>query len=170
MAGEALAGIVSLKRAAFVLAQEIKEIDDAARRGAITEIRDKILATQQSQHALMEQINTLEKEIANFETDHHDHRFLLVKASESGAEWSSTPDDYDVCDPAGKVLGRIVRHPQAPEIHPWLWTITTREISPSFHNHGYSGTREQAVMDFKARWAASIRPLFQLAADSAVSP
>src|SRR5262249_34010554 len=34
MAGEALAGIVSLKRAAFDLAQEIKEIDDAARRGA----------------------------------------------------------------------------------------------------------------------------------------
>jgi len=88
MAGEALAGIVSLKRAAFDLAQEIKEIDDAARRGAITEIRDKILATQQSQHALMEQISTLEKEIANFETDHHDHRFLLVKASERGGEWS----------------------------------------------------------------------------------
>jgi hypothetical protein len=154
MAGEALGGLGSLKRAAFDLAKEIKEIDDAARRRAITEIQEKILAAQQSQHTLMEQISTLEKEIANFETDHHDHRLLLVKVSESrGGEWS-TPDDYDVCDRASKVVGRIMRHPQAPEIQPWLWTITA--VPPSVQSHGYSGTREQALTDFEARWAASI--------------
>jgi hypothetical protein len=154
---EAFAGLESLKRAAFDLAKEIKEIDGAARRNAaITEIQEKISAAQQSQIALMEQIRTFEKVLANFETDHLDHRLLLVKASGSrGDEWS-TPDDYDVCDRAGKVLGRIMRHPQAPNIHPWLWTITAREIPPSFHNHGYAGTRDQAVMDFKSRWAASI--------------
>jgi len=156
MAGEAFGGLGSLKRAAFDLAKEIKEIDEAARRKAITEIQEKILAAQQSQHALMEQISTLEKEIANFETNRHDHRLLLVKASESrSGEWS-TPDEYDVCDRAGKVVGRIRRHPEAPEIHPWLWTITTREGPPSVHNHGYSGTREQALTDFEAGWAASI--------------
>ena len=154
---EAFASLESLKRAAFDLAKEIKEIDDAARRNAaITEIQEKISAAQQSQLALMEQISNFEKEIANFETDHFDHRLLLVKASGTrDGEWS-TPDDYDVCDRAGKVLGRIMRHPQAPDIHPWLWTITAREILPSFHNHGYSGTRDQAVTDFKTRWAASV--------------
>ena len=143
------AGLESLKRAAFDLAKEIKEIDDAARRNAtIIEIREKISAAQQSQLALMEQISIL--------IDHLNHRLLLVKARESrGGEWS-TPDDYDVCDRAGKVLGRIMRHPQAPDIHPWLWTITAPEIPPSVHNHGYSGTRDQAMTDFKARLAASI--------------
>jgi hypothetical protein len=36
----------------------------------------------------------------------------LVSASKSrGGEWS--PDDYDVRDKAGRVVGRIMRHPQA---------------------------------------------------------
>jgi len=39
---------------------------------------------------------------------------------------------------------------------PWFWTITAREIPPSVHNRGYSATREQAMADFKTRWAASI--------------
>jgi len=157
MANETLAGVGSLKSVAFELAKNIKEIEDAAHRSAaIIELQEKILAAQRSQHTLMEQISTLEKEIANFETDDHDHPLLFVKASKSrGGEWS-TPDDYDVRDRDGKVVGRIMRHPQAPEIHPWLWTITAREIPPSVHNHGYSGTREQAVTDFKVRWAASI--------------
>ena len=155
MIDEAFAGLESLKRAAFDLAKKIKEIDDAARRNAaIIEIQEKISTAQQSQLALMELLSNFENEIANFETGHLDHRLLLVKASGSrGSEWS-TPDDYDVCDRAGKVLGRIMRHPQAPDIHPWLWTITAGEIPPSVHNHGYSGTRDQAVTDFKARWAA----------------
>jgi len=31
-----------------------------------------------------------------------------------------------------------------------------REIPPSVHNRGYSATREQAMEDFKMRWAATI--------------
>jgi hypothetical protein len=154
MIDEALAGLESLKRAAFDLAKKIKGIDDAARHNAaVIEIQEKISAAQHSQLALMEQISTFEEQITNFDLD---HRLLLVKASGSrGDEWS-TPDDYDVCNRAGKVLGRIMRHPQAPDIHPWLWTITAGEIPSSVHNHGYSGTRDQAMTDLKARWAASI--------------
>jgi hypothetical protein len=47
-----------------------------------------------------------------------------------------------VRDSHGKVVGRIMRHPQAPKDQPWFWTITAREIPPSIHNRGYfSDTR-----------------------------
>ena len=82
------------------------------------------------------------------------NQFVLIKASKNrGGEWS--PDDYDVRDGHGKVVGRIMRHPQASKDQPWLWTIVAREIPPSVHNHGYSATREQAMADFKTRWAAT---------------
>ena len=150
MIDEEFAGLESLKRAALDLAKKINSIDDAARHStAILEIQEKISAAQESQFALMVQINICEKGITNFEAD-LDHRLVLVKSSESRGG-----DDYDVCNRVGKVLGRIMRHPQAPDIHPWLWTITAGEIAPSVHNHGYSGTRDQAVTDFKTRWAAS---------------
>jgi hypothetical protein len=62
-----------------------------------------------------------------------------------------------MCEMAhGKVVGRIMRHPQAPKDQPWFWTITAREIPLTVHNRGYSATREQAMEDFKARWTATI--------------
>jgi hypothetical protein len=84
-----------------------------------------------------------------------DQQLVLISANKSpGGEWS--PNDHDVRDSHGKVVGRIMRHPQAPESRPWFWTITAPEIPPSAHNRGYSVTREQAMADFKARWLASI--------------
>jgi hypothetical protein len=85
-----------------------------------------------------------------------EQRFVLVSACKNrGADyWDKA--DYDVRDTHGNVVGRIMRHPQAPEEQPWFWTITALEIPPSVHNHGYSATREQATKDFKARWLASI--------------
>src|SRR5262245_19981152 len=81
-----------------------------------------------------------------------DQQFVLISANKSrgGAHWS--PDDYDVRDNLGKVVGRIMLHPQTPKDQPWFWTITAREMPPSVHNHGYSASREQAMADFKARW------------------
>ena len=52
----------------------------------------------------------------------------------------------------GRVIGRIMLHPQAPDGHPWCWTITAPDIPPSLDERGYSATREEAMADFKARW------------------
>jgi hypothetical protein len=38
---------------------------------------------------------------------------VLARKSRGGDHWS--PDDYDVRDNAGKVVGRIMLHPQAPK-------------------------------------------------------
>jgi hypothetical protein len=56
----------------------------------------------------------------------------------------------------GRVIGRILRPPEAPENEPWFWTITDPEKMGSVHNSGYSETREQAIADFKTRWLAAL--------------
>jgi hypothetical protein len=82
-----------------------------------------------------------------------DH-FVLIKASKShGGVWSD--DEYYVRAGRGKVVGRIMLYPQVLKDLSWFWTITAREIPPSIHNRGYSATREQAMADFKRRWAAA---------------
>ena len=62
---------------------------------------------------------------------------FILKPTGSHYKQSWGTDDYVVLN-AGKVVGRIMRHPQAPEDKPWFWTIVAREIPPSVHNHGYS--------------------------------
>ena len=65
-------------------------------------------------------------------------------------------DDYVVLD-GGRVIGRIMLHPHAPDGHPWFWTITAPDIPPSLDERGYSATREDAMADFKARWLSQDR-------------
>jgi hypothetical protein len=60
------------------------------------------------------------------------------------------PDDFEVFK-AGRPIGRIMRHPQAPKEQPWFWTITALEQPPSVYNRGYCETRQQAMSDFRAR-------------------
>jgi hypothetical protein len=73
-----------------------------------------------------------------------------TRAHYGESHWSD--NDYVVLD-AGQIIGRIFRHPQAPQGQPWFWTITAREQPPSVHNHGYSISREQAMSDFKVQLA-----------------
>jgi len=78
------------------------------------------------------------------------HPLVLVPARKSrGTDHA----DYDVKlgDASGPVVGRIMRHPQAPEAQPWFWTITAQEQPPSVYNRGYAASREQAMRYFKAR-------------------
>jgi hypothetical protein len=72
----------------------------------------------------------------------------LVRASQNrDGEWSS--DDYDVFD--GKALvGRITLTPQGLEGRPWFWKISVRPESSQ--NQGYAVSREQAMLEFNARW------------------
>jgi len=77
---------------------------------------------------------------------------ILKKTGRHHGESHWSDNDYVVLD-AGKVVGRVFRHPQAPQGQPWFWTITAREQPPSVHNHGFSTSREQAMSDFKAQLA-----------------
>jgi hypothetical protein len=61
------------------------------------------------------------------------------------------PNDFDVLN-ADRCVGRLFMSPQAPQGHPWFWTITARDYPRSIHTRGYSATREQAMADFKAQW------------------
>jgi hypothetical protein len=74
----------------------------------------------------------------------------LIRANKSRGEGQWFDDDYDVFN-EGKVIGRVMRHPQAPPDQPWFWTIV-QGILPSIHNRGFAVSREQALADFKARW------------------
>ena len=53
--------------------------------------------------------------------------FTLVRTNKSRG---GGDDDYDICD-GDKIIGRIVRHPQAPMEVPWFWVITAEGLSPS---------------------------------------
>ena len=52
----------------------------------------------------------------------------------------------------GRVIGRIFLSPQAPAARNWMWTISVMDYPRTIHSRGYSATREQAMMDFKAQW------------------
>jgi hypothetical protein len=68
--------------------------------------------------------------------------------------WLESEKDYIVLNDAGRIIGRIVMRAPSPRGQPWVWTITARGQPPSFYNHGYSETREQAMKDFKAQYRA----------------
>ena len=78
---------------------------------------------------------------------------LILKktASHYGGDWADS--DFVVLE-GDKVIGCIMLHPQARTGQPWFWTITAREAKPSIYNKGYAASREQAMADFKARWAS----------------
>jgi len=66
--------------------------------------------------------------------------------------WLESNNDYLVLNDAGRIIGRIVKRACSPNGRPWVWIIT---VPSFFNNHGYSATREQAMADFKMRWAAT---------------
>lgn len=57
-------------------------------------------------------------------------------------------NDYVVLD-GGRVLGRLMRSPQAPAECSWFWAITDPDAKPFAANRGYSATREEAKANFK---------------------
>ena len=88
----------------------------------------------------------------------NDTKLVLVPARKSrGADhWDKDDCDVRLRDRSGTVVGRIMRHPQAPEDQPWFWTITAREQPPSVYNRGYAASREQAMRYFKARYVGAV--------------
>src|SRR5262245_45861662 len=80
-------------------------------------------------------------------------RLSLVRATRNPhGEWSA--DDYAVFED-NRQVGRIALTAEGPPGMPWFWTITARPESTQ--NHGYAVSREQAMKEFKARWANPAR-------------
>ena len=77
---------------------------------------------------------------------------LILKKTRAYYRESHWPDNDFVVLDTGKVVGRIMRHPQTPKEQPWFWSITAREYPPSVYGRGYSANREQAMVEFKAQW------------------
>jgi hypothetical protein len=75
--------------------------------------------------------------------------FTLVRTDKSRG---GGDDDYDVCD-GDKVIGRIVRHPQAPMEAPWFWVIIAQARKRSLSDRGYAVSREQAMAQFRTQWS-----------------
>ncbi len=64
MVAEVFAGISALKTA-FDIAKGLKDIDDATRRNAaVIELQEKILSAQSAQSELVQEVSTLEAEVA----------------------------------------------------------------------------------------------------------
>ena len=78
--------------------------------------------------------------------------FTLVRTNKSRG---GGDDDYDVYD-GDKVIGRIVRHPQAPMEAPWFWAIISEGYS-WFTDRGYAISREHALAQFRAQWTLNDR-------------
>src|SRR5215470_11103822 len=76
--------------------------------------------------------------------------FTLVRTDKSRG---GGDDDYDVCD-GDKVVGRIVRHPQAPMEAPWFWVIVAQRRKRSLSDRGYAVSREQAIAQFRTQWSS----------------
>ena len=74
--------------------------------------------------------------------------FTLVRSNKNRG---GGDDDFDVRD-GERVIGRIVRHPQAPKEAPWFWAITAESRKSSLADRGYASSGEDAVMQFKAQW------------------
>jgi len=63
---------------------------------------------------------------------------VMISANKSrGGDWYR--DDYDVRDKADRVVGRIMRHPQAPKDRLWFWSIV-QGIKPAIDSRGYKRT------------------------------
>ena len=80
-------------------------------------------------------------------------RLSLARAARNrDGEWSA--DDYDVFE-GNRQVGRIVLTTGGPQGMPWFWTITARPESTQ--NRGYAVSCEQAMREFRARWANPAR-------------
>jgi hypothetical protein len=80
-------------------------------------------------------------------------KLSLARAARSrDGEWSA--DDYDVFE-GNRQVGRVMLTTRGPQGMPWFWTITARPESTQ--NRGYAVSCEQAMREFKARWANPAR-------------
>ena len=75
--------------------------------------------------------------------------FTLIRANKNRG---GGDDDFDVRD-GDRVIGRIVRHPQAPNEAPWFWAVTAESHKPSLTDRGYAASREDAMAQFKTQWS-----------------
>lgn len=105
MVGEVFAGLSAIKTA-FDMAKGLNDIHDATTRDrAIIELQKEILSAQSTQFALVERINTLEKEVAKFET------------------WAAEEQQYELKDLGWGAFAFMLK-PEARGAKPPHWVCT----------------------------------------------
>ena len=85
MVAEVYGGIAAFK-AALDITKTLKDIDNAARRGvAVIELQEKITTAQSAQASLVEEVDKLKKQVAEFETwDREKQRYKLQQIYTGG--------------------------------------------------------------------------------------
>jgi hypothetical protein len=69
----------------------------------------------------------LEPSMAIFKVNEAKLVLVSARKSRGAVHWDNDNCDVRFGDANGAVIGRIMRHPQAPEAQPWYWTITARK-------------------------------------------
>ena len=105
MVGEVFGGISAFK-AMLDIAKSIKDMNDTSvRQGISIELREQILAAQEAQSALIEQVGALKAEVTKFET------------------WETEKQKYELKDLGWGALAYVLK-PEARRGEPPHWVCT----------------------------------------------
>jgi hypothetical protein len=80
---------------------------------------------------------------------------LILRHASKRPSGTWGPDDYDVLNGSGGVVGRIFHGGGGvPQDQPWMWTITGTAVAPAVPSYGFAATLDEAKASIAATWRA----------------